>query len=93
MVIKPLETYFALVAVSWGFKIPVSTSTATLGIRFRLRLLLAEVGLLVGVEVKPFTAVSVPGRTSLDDSTMSATTAVLKWNVNTVDRRVAASLE
>ena len=54
-----------------------------------LELILAEVGLLVRVEVKTFTAVSVPGRTSLDDSTMSATTTVLNWSVNTVDSRVA----
>jgi hypothetical protein len=86
-------TSVPLAAVSSGFKIPVSTSTALLWFRFRLSSILAEVGLLVGVEVKPFTAVSVPRRTSLDDSTMSATTTVLNWNINTVDRRVVTPLE
>ena len=74
--------------VAAGFsKIPASAATL-------FCLVTAEVGPLVGVAVKPFAAVSVPRRSSLDESKMlSATTPDLTPKVNTVDRRVAAPLE
>ena len=72
--------------VAAGFsKIPASAATL-------FCLVTAEVGPLVGVAVKPFAAESVPRRSSLGESKMSATTPDLTRKVNTVDRRVATPL-
>ena len=59
-----------------------------------ISLLLAKAAVAAGFSKIPAsTAVSVPRRSSLDESKMSAATPDLTPKVNTVDRRVAAALE